>query len=145
MSAADIDEVAEIERLSQPSPWPAHLFLEEMARDWAHIELVKTRTSAGRVVIGFCNFCLVHDEVHLLNLAVHPDWRRRGIGRMLLEHLLTFARAEACQVVTLEVRESNLAARALYGSHGFAAVGLRRRYYADNGEDAVVMTLNLSR
>lgn len=145
MRPEDLAQVAEIERRSYRSPWPAQLFLEDLTRDWAHIDLVREHDSPapGRV-IAYCNYWLVHDEVHLLNLATHPDYRRRGVGTRLMQHLLAVARARACRYVTLEVRKSNAAAQALYQAHGFEAVGLRPRYYAEDGEDAIVMTLELT-
>jgi [ribosomal protein S18]-alanine N-acetyltransferase len=144
MRASDIGEVAEIERSTPGSPWPDHLFLDELDRDWAYIDLVRTRAAEGSSrVVGFCDYWLVHDEVQLLNLATHPAFRRQGVATMLLRHLVDFARAHDCRYVTLEVRASNHPAQELYRAHGFAAVGLRPRYYADNGEDAMVMTLDL--
>jgi ribosomal-protein-alanine N-acetyltransferase len=151
MMAADIDAVVEIENRSSPTPWPAQLFLEDLGRDWAHIDLVRLvrRTPSGHgggdgpgPVVGFASYWLVHDELHLLNLAAHPDYRRRGIGTRLMRHLIAVARGHDCRYVTLEVRRGNHAAQALYQRHGFEAMGLRARYYSD-GEDAIVMTLTL--
>jgi [ribosomal protein S18]-alanine N-acetyltransferase len=145
MRPEDLGEVAAIERQSYRTPWPEQLFLEDLAREWAHIDLIRESGGAGQGrVIGYCNYWLVHDEVHLLNLATHPGYRRRGIGTRLMQHLLAVARAHACRYVTLEVRTSNTAAQALYQAHGFEAVGLRPRYYAEDGEDAIVMTLELT-
>lgn len=144
MLASDIREVVEIERLSHPVPWLPHVFLGELERDWAHIDVVRAPDQAGQSrVVAFCNYWLVHDEVHLLNLATHPDWRRQGIGTLLVQHLVDVARAHACRYVTLEVRASNHAAQALYSAHGFTTVGVRPAYYQDNREDALVMTLDL--
>lgn len=161
MRSHDLDQVVEIERQSYRSPWPRQLFLEDLTRDWAHIdlarELARGRAQApagptghapavpgsGRV-LGYCNYWLVQDEVHLLNLATHPEVRRRGVGTRLMQHLLDVARSNACRYVTLEVRKSNAPAQALYRAHGFDAVGLRPRYYAEDGEDAIVMALELA-
>lgn len=154
MVAADIDAVVEIENRSSPTPWAAQLFLEDLERDWAHIDLVRMiRRSpddrAGRgdglgdgQVVGFASYWLVHDELHLLNLAAHPEHRRRGIGTRLMRHLIAVARGRGCRYITLEVRRGNHAAQALYQGHGFEAMGMRARYYSD-GEDAIVMTLTL--
>lgn len=145
MGPGDIADVLEIERQSHPSPWPEKLFVEELERDWAYVDLVRVRDSSGRShVVAFCNYWLVRDEVHLLNLATHWDWRRRGIATRLMAHLLAFAQRHECRYVTLEVRTSNHPARRLYRAHGFEEVGVRPRYYAENGEDAVVMTLDLA-
>lgn len=145
MVEGDIDEVVAIENASQGSPWPAQLFGEELCRDWARMDVVRARDAGGTSrVVAFCDYWLVHDEVHLLNLATHPGFRRQGIGTLLMRHLLDVARAHRCRYVTLEVRASNHPAQELYRAHGFVAVGLRPRYYADNDEDAVVMTLDLA-
>jgi ribosomal-protein-alanine N-acetyltransferase len=145
MVAADLDEVLEIERHAFHSPWSRQLLVEELERDWARLEVVRSSDGhgAGRIV-AYINYWLVRDEVHLLNLAVHPDARRRGHGDRLMAHLVEFARAQACRYVTLEVRRSNLAAITLYRNHGFESVGVRPRYYSDDQEDAVVMLLELA-
>jgi ribosomal-protein-alanine N-acetyltransferase len=140
MRREDLDEVDAIERHSFKTPWPPQVFLDELAREWARVDVA--RDAAGRV-IGFCNYWLVKDEVHLLAIATHPDRRRAGVGRLLMDHLLALARARASRLVTLEVRRSNQPAIALYERYGFASVGLRRAYYAEDSEDALVMTLEL--
>src|SRR5204862_1925180 len=94
--------------------------------------------------VAYINYWLVRAEVHLLNLAVHPDARRRGHGRALVAHLLRVAADQGCRYLTLEVRRSNLAAIELYRSVGFDPVGVRPRYYVDDEEDAVVMVLELA-
>lgn len=144
MTADDLSEVSEIEAHSFRAPWPDQIFTEELDREWAHLDVVRERDAAGKSrVIAFTNFWLVRDEVHLLNVAVHPDRRRHGFARMLMTHLMAFARRHECRYVTLEVRRSNLGAIALYKEFGFEAVGLRPKYYAEDGEDAIVMTLEL--
>ena len=139
MRAEDLDAVDEIERHSFKNPWPAKVFAEELERDWARVDVVRER---GRLV-GFVDYWLVHDEIHLLAIATHPDVRRRGIGGLLLEHLLALGRARGSALVTLEVRRSNRPAIAMYERAGFAIVGVRPRYYSEDSEDALVMTLNL--
>lgn len=137
--AGQVDAVLAIETLSQPSPWTRQMFLDELSRPWAHLDVARI----GERVVGYMNYWLVDDEVQLHNLAVHPDVRRRGLGNRLLQHLIAFARAHACALITLEVRSGNAAARALYENHGFVAVGVRKSYYARENEDAVVMNLAL--
>jgi ribosomal-protein-alanine N-acetyltransferase len=164
MVAADLDAVVDIENRSSPTPWPAQLFLEDLARDWAHVDLVRLAhprgggargggggdgdsngdSDHGGQVVGFASYWLVHDELHLLNLAAHPEHRRRGIGTRLMRHLIAVARGHGCRYITLEVRRGNHAAQALYQGHGFEPMGMRARYYSD-GEDAIVMTLTLVR
>jgi [ribosomal protein S18]-alanine N-acetyltransferase len=144
MREGDIDEVCEIEGHSFRAPWPRQVFLEELDREWAYLDVVRERGRAGvSRVVAFCNYWLVRDEVHLLNIATHPHRRRAGLGRRLMEHMLDFARRRSCRFVTLEVRRSNEAAIGLYQAYGFRAVGVRPRYYAEDGEDAIVMTLEL--
>jgi [ribosomal protein S18]-alanine N-acetyltransferase len=139
MEPADLDAVDEIERHSFRAPWAPQVFLEELDRAWARVAVARER---GRVV-GFVDYWLVHDEVHLLAIATHPDARRRGVGRRLLEHLLAEARARDAALVTLEVRRSNRPAIALYERAGFVVVGVRPGYYAEDREDALIMTLQL--
>ena len=139
MTPADLDEVDAIERHSFKNPWPARVFLEELERAWARVDVARAEDG----VVGFCNYWLVKDEVHLLAIATHPDRRRGGIGARLLEHLLAKARSTQSALVTLEVRKSNRPAIALYERYGFVPVGVRRGYYAEDGEDALVMTLEL--
>jgi [ribosomal protein S18]-alanine N-acetyltransferase len=139
---ADLDAVMEIERRSFATPWVRQAFSDELARPWARLELLRD-SSNGRA-IGFCNYWLVADELHILNIAVHPDFRKRGYASVLVRHILDAATLGKTRVVSLEVRLSNHAARSLYRKHGFREVGTRPRYYADNGEDAVLMDLEMS-
>ena len=136
----DLDAIDEIERHSFPKPWPRATFEAELSREHAH--LIVARAPA---VIGFCNFWLVAGELHVLAIATHPDRRRAGIGKLLLDRAIADARAAGCALATLEVRRGNDAAIALYERCGFATVHVRARYYADNDEDALVMTSELSR
>ena len=141
MKAADLDAVMEIERVSFRSPWSRQVFLEEMSRDWAHVDVV--REVATRRVVAFGNYWLVADEIHLLNLATHPTCRRAGHASRLLAHIIEFGRRHDCRIVTLEVRRSNAAALRLYRRFAFRAVGVRPNYYAEDQEDAIVMLLDL--
>jgi ribosomal-protein-alanine N-acetyltransferase len=144
MQRADLEEVLEIERHAFGSPWSRQIFLEELDREWAHLELLRERQKDGRsVVVAFCNYWLVRDEVHLLNIATHPDRRRNGHARALLAHVVDFARRHLCRYVTLEVRRSNVGAIDLYRQFEFQAVGIRPKYYVEDQEDAVVMLLEL--
>ncbi len=131
-----------IERLSFPTPWQRQAFSDELARPWARLEVLR-RVATGEVV-AFCNYWLVADELHILNVAVHPDERRQGHATRLLQHILSEADRNRVRVVSLEVRASNQAAQALYRKFQFREVGKRARYYADNGEDALLMDRELS-
>jgi ribosomal-protein-alanine N-acetyltransferase len=133
---ADLDGIEEIERHSFPTPWPRETFEAELARDHARIIVAR---SPGQL-LGFCNFWIVVDEVHILAIATHPDRRRSGIGGRLVAHALDEGRAARCTLATLEVRRGNRPAIALYESAGFRTISVRARYYQDNQEDALVMS-----
>lgn len=137
----DLEEVCRIEVLSFHPPWSRALFEEELRRPAICFWLVARDPAApeGRRVAGYGGFWKAVDEAHFTNVAVHPDWRRRGLGRRLLRALLDLARSQGCLSATLEVRPSNTAALALYESEGFTAAALRPRYYSDDGEDALIL------
>ena len=142
MTAADIDEVVDIERASFRSAWAREVFVEELNRDLARIDIV--RADDGGPIAAFANYWLVSDEVHLLNLATHPLERRQGHACRLLTHLIEFARRENCHCITLEVRRSNSEAIRVYRRFAFRAIGVRPNYYADEHEDAIVMLMELT-
>ena len=141
LTPADLDAVMEIERLSFRTPWLRQAFEDELARPWARVEVLRDAVT-GRPV-AFADYWLVADELHILNIATHPEARRQGHGARLLRHILEVARRASYRTVELEVRRSNLAAQALYHRFQFRQVGIRPRYYEDNDEDAVLMTLRL--
>jgi len=142
MDRADIDAVMEIERLSFPSPWAREAIIEELARAWARVDVVRDATTG--VLAAFANYWLVADELHILNIATHPQCRRQGHATRLLAHMIEVARAVPCRLMTLEVRRSNVSAQRLYRRFAFRSVGVRPNYYAENQEDAIVMLLELS-
>jgi len=142
MRAADLDAVMEIERLSFRSPWSRQVFLEELSRDWAHVDIV--REQGTRRVVAFANYWLVADELHILNVASHPQHRHVGHATRLLAHMVETAHSVPCRCVTLEVRRSNAIAQRLYRRFAFRAVGVRPNYYAEDQEDAIVMLLELT-
>jgi [ribosomal protein S18]-alanine N-acetyltransferase len=141
MALPDIPAVHEIERLSFVTPWPAYAFEQELTGNRLARYVVARASLGGRErVVGFAGIWLMVDEAHVTTFGVHPDWRRRGVGRRLLLSLLELALEIGAARMTLEVRVSNLAAQALYAGFGFAVAGERRGYYTDDGEDALVMT-----
>lgn len=141
MQPSDLDAVMEIERHSFGNQWAERIFREELEREWAHIDVARARDDRGELaLVGFCNYWVVRDEIHLLNIATLPSWRRHGIASRLMQHLLDVASRRRCRYITLEVRRSNTAAIALYEKYDFVAVGVRPKYYAEDGEDAIVMT-----
>jgi ribosomal-protein-alanine N-acetyltransferase len=142
MRATDMPAVMEIERVSFRAPWTEQLFLEELVRNWAFVDVVRDLRD-GRAV-AFSNYWLVADEVHLLNLATHPQARRAGHASRLLAHITELGRRNDCRLVTLEVRRSNAAALRLYRRFAFRSVGVRPNYYAEDQEDAIVMLLDLA-
>lgn len=138
MVAADLPQVMEIERLSFASdPWTPGLFLHELKLDFSRLHLARTADAAHRLV-GYACWWLVGDEVHVLNLAVHPQARGSGAGRALVQRIVDDAVAHNAVSVSLEVRPENAPALGLYRAMGFTQIGLRKNYYA-RGEDAVIM------
>jgi len=149
MQLADLEAVMALERIAFKHPWSTELFRRELMHDWSTILLAVPSAehadspAAMPPVLGFVIFWLVHDEIHVLNLAAHPSARRTGIGRRLMAEVLEQGRHHGATLATLEVRRSNTAALSLYRGLGFRAIGIRPNYYVDEGEDAVVMTLDL--
>jgi ribosomal-protein-alanine N-acetyltransferase len=139
MTTADIEKVIAIERASFQFPWSTRFFLDELQVDCARSILAEME---GRIV-GYVLFWFLPEEVDIHNIAVHPDFRRQGIGRLLLEQVVAAARRQDRVRVTLDVRFSNAPAQNLYRGFGFVTRGVRKGYYSDNGEDALVMALEL--
>ncbi len=137
-SLTDVRSLCEIEKLSFPSPWSLWCFLAEYANSKSTILVAGPPRPAPWELWGYIIFWVVAGEMHLLNLAVHPAHRRRGIASALLTTALAQARSEGVAEVWLEVRPSNTAALTLYQSFGFEEVGIRHKYYNDNGEDALI-------
>jgi ribosomal-protein-alanine N-acetyltransferase len=160
MTLDDIAQVMTIDRLSFPQPWSEQSYrfeLLENQHSYFVVALARAVSNPSngwlsrllgqplpRQVVGYGGVWLVAGEAHINTLAVHPDWRRRGIGEQLLQALLAYARRRDSLAATLEVRVSNLAAQHLYRRYGFEEVGRRPRYYRD-GEDALLMTAQLAR
>ena len=139
MTRADLDDVMAIERTAFTYPWSSRFFLQELEVECARSILAEVN---GRIV-GYVLFWLLPDEVDIHNIAVHREFRRRGLGRILLHQVIARAQRRLSLRVTLEVRISNIGARKLYESMEFAVTGSRKGYYSDNGEDALAMALNL--
>ena len=137
MTLDDVPAVHEIERLSFRTPWPAYAFEQEIKGNRLARYIV---ARVGDRIVGFAGIWMMVDEGHITTFSVHPDWRRQAIGRQLLLNLSELAGTIGARRMTLEVRESNAVAQALYRSFGFDVVGRRRAYYTDDGEDALVMT-----
>ncbi|MCI8970709.1 MAG: ribosomal protein S18-alanine N-acetyltransferase [Oscillibacter sp.] len=141
MNGDHLDEVAELERVCFPDPWSRNMLKEELENDLAAFLVALDGEGA---VAGYAGLQVVLNEGYILNVAVRPDCRRQGVAGQLLQVFLNFARGNRLSFLTLEVRASNYAAIALYGSRGFRGVGRRKNYYEHPREDAVIMTLDLT-
>jgi [ribosomal protein S18]-alanine N-acetyltransferase len=133
---SDLPAVLAIERRSFQTPWSLAMFVLELSKPSG---ICLAATNEEEVLIGYLVCSRYADVWHLMNVAIAPDHRRRGIAGQLLEHLFDDAGPDARY--TLEVRTSNHAAIAMYERFGFRRAGHRRRYYHDNGEDALIMWL----
>ena len=137
MNPEDIDEVMTIERCSFPSPWSRESFLNDISRadTVTAVAVIRNRVTAYLVAWR------VEDELHIGNLAVHPDYRRQGLGTELLARL--FSAYPSVRMVWLEVRISNTAAQNLYMKLGFRQISIRKNYYQVEKEDAIIMVKDL--
>ncbi len=137
MTHADLNPVLEIEHLSFATPWSRTGFEMELAKPFG-IPLV---AEIEKRIAGYVIAWLVLDELHIANVAIHPDFQRQGLG----EHLIrTVMKCDPrIRWVGLEVRRNNVAARSMYQKLGFEETGIRKNYYEQEGEDAIVMTLHL--
>jgi ribosomal-protein-alanine N-acetyltransferase len=131
-----------IERACFDAPWSASTLAPELVNDGRHQPVL---AFLDGVPVGFALVWVIDDERHLVNFAVDPACRLRGIGRQLLDGVVQRAREEGARLIPLEVRETNEAARRLYADFGFVDVALRPRYYPDTREDAVIMLLEIDR
>ncbi|MGB5831013.1 MAG: ribosomal protein S18-alanine N-acetyltransferase [Thiohalocapsa sp.] len=140
MQEADLESVLSVERRAYLSPWTEAVF-----RDCLRVRYLCMVVEQGAEVIGHAVMSVAAGECHLLNLCVHPDLHNQGIGRWMLQRVMTIARDRDADTAFLEVRASNVSAIALYQSEGFDEVGLRQGYYPDRDgdgakrEDAVIM------
>ena len=135
LEAADIEAVLTLEVESQPQPWTEGIFNDELTAE--------NRTyvvAEDAAILGFGGVMVIGDEAHITNLLVAPDRRGEGIGRKIMLELMEAAVAEGAKHMTLEVRSQNVPGRALYGSLGFAPVGMRPGYYQD--DDALILWLH---
>jgi ribosomal-protein-alanine N-acetyltransferase len=139
MRAEDLDQVMAIDERSFTMPWRRKMFEAELTGN--PFASLAVAVGPADEVLGYVCIWVVFDELHLMTLSVHPDWRRRGIGEDLVRWALEFARRRQVRLATLEVRAGNAAARALYEKFGFSATATRPAYYREPREDAVIMTL----
>lgn len=155
MGLSDVDQVMLIERASFSSPWSARAYRYEITENpHSTMRVVRPKPrwqgplgsalqrllgQAPSPVLGYAGAWLLVDEIHVSTIAVHPDWRRRGLGELLLIALLERGLELEARRATLEVRISNLGAVALYRRYGFDIVSVQKAYYSDNNEDAYIM------
>jgi ribosomal-protein-alanine N-acetyltransferase len=147
MDQRDVNQVTEIDREAFPAMLPPANFRRELDSPLAHYivaceEGIKPASAEGQYIAGFAGFWLMAGEAHIVNLAVRQSHHRQGVGELLLISLIELAIEMKASLVTLEVRASNASARQLYIKYGFTDRGLRKRYYTDNKEDAIIMTVD---
>jgi len=138
----DLDAILALEQASFPSPWSGEMYALEFERElgvFLVAEEIATGVARTEELIGYVCAWVVEDECHLLKLAVRPESRRKGMGSALLSELTAAAMARGADKFWLEVRENNLAALCFYRRHDYLEFGIRKSYYSDTGEDAVVM------
>ena len=141
MKIEDLEDVLEVEHESFSIPWSREAFYNEIENNQFAFYLVAELE--GKIA-GYCGVWLVLDEAHVTNVAVLPSFRGKGIGQALMEKLLELAMEHGAKTATLEVRVSNHPAQSLYRKLGFENGGIRKRYYTDNQEDALIMWVNLN-
>lgn len=132
-----VPQVAEIEKSCFSTPWSEDAFWGEVSNPVATYFVA----TEGDLVLGFAGVHIILGEGYITNIAVREDARRRGIGRVLLSKVIDLCREKGCFFLTLEVRESNCAAKRLYESCGFETIGRRKGFYEKPTEDAIIMTL----
>jgi len=132
----DVPAMASIEALAFSDPWPARSFHDLLVHPFSRMA---TAVDESGGIVGYCIMLRAADEAEIANIATAPGMRRRGVGTQLLDDAIAAGTADGVLAMFLEVRESNAAARALYSSRGFVAVGRRRGYYRHPVEDALVL------
>ncbi len=132
----DIDDIASIEKLCFAVPWSKKSIKEEITENNLAFYLC---AKLKEKIIGYAGYWEIIDEAHITNIAVHPEFRMNNVGSILLKNLIEICKNSGIKSMTLEVRKSNLAALELYKKFGFKPAGMRKAYYSDNKEDAIIM------
>ncbi len=139
MTEASIDDIVEVENKSFTTPWSRKSFIDELNNP-----LAKYFTAiSGEKTVAYLGMWQISGQCDITNIAVLPEYRKKGIAKRLIEHLKQFCIENSLSPITLEVRESNEPAKSLYASMGFEPIGHRKKYYADTGEDAIIMSIIL--
>lgn len=141
MTAEDARELSELDKLCFDIPWSQKSFEDEAGNNLA---TYFTARDNGKI-IGYAGFWSVSGEGDITNVAVLPEYRKKGIASKLIESVIKKSNELSLSLLTLEVRKSNFAAQNLYSKYGFEIIGERKRYYSDNHEDALIMTKKLER
>ena len=139
-AASELDALLAIENQSFTSPWPRQHFHSEFNQPYSFTLLARLADTPGHEIAGYIIYWLVVDELHILNIAVSPCYRRQGIARGLIREVVRLAKKQGIRTAWLEVRPSNTKALSLYQSLGFHTAMTRKRYYSDTGEDALILT-----
>lgn len=140
MTHKDLPQVLAIEHVSFPLPFSENLFHMELDLNIAHMMVAKS----GNDVKGYLDFWHINGEMHVISIAIHPNARKQGIGTQLMNYAIEYGKNNRAKQIYLDVRESNSAAIKLYEKFGFEKIDIRKGYYQDNEEDALVMCLKLS-
>ena len=140
MKEEDIDQILEIEHASFTTPWSKEAFYNEINNNKFAVYIV---IEDDKKIVGYCGAWIVIDEAHVTNVAVLPDYRGKKLGEALMIKIMSVAREMGAKSMTLEARVSNYVALSLYRKLGFQNGGIRKNYYSDNQEDALVMWVNL--
>ncbi len=137
MDKKDIDQVMEIESIAYGKFfWPTEAFVAELENGLGYYFVAEDES---KKIIGYAGFWLIYDEAHITTIAIHPDFRRQGLGDRLLQKMIEAGYEKNAKWFTLEVRASNIAAQNMYYKYNFKNLGLRKKYYQDNDEDALIM------
>lgn len=140
MKDEDIDQILEVELASFTTPWSREAFYNEIHNNKFAVYIV---LEEDKKIIGYCGAWVVIDETHVTNLAILPEYRGRKLGEALLKKMMSVAKEMGAKSMTLEVRVTNDVAQSLYRKLGFQNGGIRKNYYSDNQENALVMWVNL--
>ena len=143
MTLSELEDVFSIEKLSYSSPWPISQFEKELQNPISCKFTARLIQGGKEIVAAYIIFWVVADEAHILNISTHPDFRRMGIAKNLLVFALDYMEDRSVREVFLEVRRSNIIAQKLYRGFGFKEIDVRKGYYGDNNEDAIVMALDM--
>ncbi|WP_413466020.1 ribosomal protein S18-alanine N-acetyltransferase [Metabacillus litoralis] len=140
MQKEDIDQVYQIELLSFSAPWSKESLLYELEQNLFAKYLV---VESEEQIVGYCGLWVIMEDAQITNIAVHPEYRGLQIGESLLKFAVQLSKEMKAKRITLEVRVSNHVAQSLYKKVGFVTGGIRKRYYTDNQEDALIMWVNV--